>query len=43
MYTYHYLAPEKQWGVFKDGAFIAMFETSIEANNYCMRHNDKAQ
>lgn len=43
MYTYHYLHPEQQWGVFCNGEFIAMFETPAEARDYCMKHNDKEQ
>lgn len=43
MYTYHFLDPEKQWGVFKDGVFVAKFDTATEASNYCIKHNDKAQ
>lgn len=44
-YTYHYLNPEKLWGVFdrQTGALVALFDTSSEAQDYCTRHNDKTQ
>lgn len=41
MFTCHYLNPEQMWGVFKDGVFVAIFGTSIEAQAYCDRHNAK--
>jgi len=42
-YIYHYLIPEKQWAVFYNGEFIAMFDTPEEAKIYCIQRNDKEQ
>lgn len=39
MYTYHYLQPEKQWGVFQNGVFITAFNELVDAQNYCSEHN----
>jgi len=41
-YTYHYLRPENLWGVFDahTNALVALFDTSVEARDYCIRHND---
>ncbi len=42
MFTYHYLQPEKMFGVFDpNGYFVAMFATAAEAADYCARHNSK--
>lgn len=41
MFTYHYMQPEGMWGVFKDGAFVAVFMTPEEAADYCDRHNQR--
>ena len=42
MYRYHYLNPEKKWGVFDQaGNFVAIFDTAAEASDYCARHNAK--
>ena len=38
-FEFHYMYPEKLWGVFENGTFVAMFGTSKEAQEYCARHN----
>lgn len=40
MFKYHYLRPEKLWGVFDaNGYCVALFATPEEASSYCTRHN----
>jgi hypothetical protein len=43
IYTTHYLHPEKLWGVFLDGNFVAMFGTLTEALEYIDRHTAKKE
>lgn len=39
IFHYHYLRPEKRWGVFKSGVFIRSFEKLEEAQAYCANRN----
>jgi hypothetical protein len=40
MFTYHYMKPENQWGVWDpQGYFVTMFDFAWEAADYCNRHN----
>ncbi len=40
MYKYHFLQPERLWGVFDpDGNYVALFGSADEARAYCNRHN----
>jgi hypothetical protein len=43
VFHYHYLRPEKRWGVFKSGEFIRSFEKLADAQAYCAVRNQPPQ